>query len=272
MQGSIEDLSNIRSVEVVPTKTGDISDLQKAAEVLSDRVHMMTAPDNPMGMPGIDPLTALFIATGGNGILGVPHVTPRDKNRLQITTSVITALKLGLRNVLVIGGDPISPDANSREVREVDTFGAIETVASAGKFTKNGLLHNTVVPGSSLNPYRPSEQEVVKRKLSSGAKFFVTQALTTAEQLQVDWIKNRQFKLLASFIPMTRRSQLSFFERLRIPIPKEYAERIESSEDIAAESSRLILEAYDEVKGYCDGIHLMPMGKYELARSILERL
>ncbi len=272
MQGSIEDLNGIRSVEVVPAKTGDISDLIKASDLLSDWVHMMTAPDNPMGMPGVDPLTTLYIATHGNGVLGVPHVTPRDKNRLQMTTAVLTALKLGLRNILVIHGDPIHQKANSREVREVDTFGAIETVASAGGYTKNGSLHNVVVPGSSLNPYREREQEVVARKMKSGARFFVTQALTSSEPLQADWIKTRNFKLLASFIPMTRRSQVGFYERLRIPVPKEFLDRLSSSEDVAAESSRMILEAYDQLKGYCDGIHLMPLGKHELAQSILERL
>lgn len=272
MQQSVEGLNCIRSVELVPTRTGDITDLNRASDLLSDMVQMMTAPDNPMGMPGVDPITALYIATKGNGVLGVPHVTPRDKNRLQITTTALTGLKLGLRNVLVIGGDPIHPDANSREVREVDTYGAIETVAAAGRYTKNGTLHNMTVPGSSLNPYRANEKDVVSKKINAGARFFVTQALTSPEALKVDWIKNRNFKLLASFIPMTKRSQLGFFDRLRIPVPKELLDRLNSSEDIAGESSRWILEAYDELKQYCDGIHLMPMGKYELAKSILERL
>jgi len=32
----------------------------------------------------------------------------------------------------------------------------------------------------------------------------------------------------------------------------------------------LIVNSIDELKGYIDGIHLMPIGKYKFARKVLE--
>ena len=52
----------------------------------------------------------------------MPHITPRDKNALFIRSQAITAIKFGINHFFVIGGDPISPEAESREVREIDVI------------------------------------------------------------------------------------------------------------------------------------------------------
>jgi 5,10-methylenetetrahydrofolate reductase len=53
-------------------------------------------------------------------------------------------------------------------------------------------------------------------------------------------------------------------------MPAEIREKFLNSDDITTTSRNVILEAFDGLKGYVDGIHLMPMGHNDLAKDILE--
>ena len=58
---SITELKFVKSVEVVPAKNLDIEDFRQAASLLSDVADVVTAPENPMGMPGIDPIISTYL-------------------------------------------------------------------------------------------------------------------------------------------------------------------------------------------------------------------
>jgi 5,10-methylenetetrahydrofolate reductase len=45
---------------------------------------------------------------------------------------------------------------------------------------------------------------------------------------------------------------------------------LQSAEDVSGTSAKIILEAYEGLKGYVDGVHLMPLGNNKLAKEILE--
>ncbi len=261
----------MRSVEFVPNRSLGHDDLNKAAEILDGTVNMITSPENPLGMPGIDPVMALYILTRRLNAVPVPHITPRDKNSLFITSQVLTAMKFGISSFLVIGGDRISQNFSSKEVREIDVLGTISAIKGGKQyFRKDHIPDHDSLVGAALNPFRSNEEEIVGAKISSGADFFISQAIYDSHHLSKDWIKNRNFKLIAGFIPLRKRSQVEFAEKLHISISDSARERLLSSEDLPSESFRLITEIIDDLKGYVDGIHIMPMGNYKTAKEILE--
>lgn len=261
----------VRSVEFVPKKRPGTADIEEAARILEGSVNMVTSPENPLGLPGIDPLLSLYILTQELNAVPVPHITPRDKNSLFITSQIISAVKFGINTFLVIGGDGISKKFNAREVRELDVLETI-TAIREGKnhFQTKSIPEDDSVVGAALNPYRPSEEDVVSAKIASGAEFFITQAIFDAHHLQKAWIQKRKFKLIAGFIPLKRRSQVQFADKLHIRISDKVRERLMTSEDPSAESFRIITELIDDLDGYADGIHIMPMGNYRMAKEILE--
>ena len=268
---SLSELKLIRSVELVPSKTNSMDDLHDAGNILSNLANMFTAPENPRGLPGIDPVISLYEATRDNEVIAMPHITPRDKNALFIRSQALTAMKFGINHFFVIGGDPINPDANSREVREIDVMGTIAEISRSGKLvkTKDNSLPEVVV-GSAINPYRPNEEEIAVKKMENGSSLFISQIIFDPSLLEKDWIKKRNFKLMAGFMAIRKKSQVDFAEKLHINMPAEIREKFENSDDIQSTSRRVILDAFDSLRGYVDGIHIMPMGHNNLAEEILE--
>ncbi|MCL5782656.1 MAG: methylenetetrahydrofolate reductase [Candidatus Thermoplasmatota archaeon] len=265
---SISKLKFVKSVEFVPARNLDLGDMKGAADLLKDVANVVTAPENPMGLPGIDPVISTFLVAQEYGLIAMPHLTPRDKNRLYIHSQVLTALKIGIRNFFIIGGDPINSKSNSREVREIDVMETIESIGKTSEFTKTTMPDITI--GSALNPYRDNEQQILERKLSSGSNFFISQIIFEPEHLRKEWLKNRKFKVSAGFMPITRKSQLDFVSRMGVKISPETLNRLRSAEDVSGASLKIILEAYEGLRGYVDGVHLMPLGNNKLAKEILE--
>lgn len=232
---------------------------------------MITSPENPLGMPGIDPIMSLYLLTLRLNAVPVPHITPRDKNLLFITSQIMTAMKYGINTFLVIGGDRISDKFHSKEVRETDVLGTISAIkGTKDYFRKNSVQGMDSLAGAAMNPFRPNEEEIVNLKVSNGADFFISQAVFDSHHIRKEWIRKRKFRLIAGFIPLRKRSQVEFADRLHITISPEVRERLLSAEDISNESFRIITEMIDDVKEYIDGVHIMPMGNYRIAREILE--
>ncbi|MFG1449145.1 MAG: methylenetetrahydrofolate reductase [Thermoplasmataceae archaeon] len=260
----------IRSVEIVPRKTLNTEEFLSAIARLTDKANMVTSPDNPMGGPGIDPVIATYLIASQSDMIPVPHITPRDRNRIQIQTEVLTALKLGIRNFFTISGDPIDPKHMSREVREVDTLGLIDCIRDSLKHLPDEMRAEMVSVGSALNPFRDQEGEIVRSKIARGSGFFISQVIFDSSYLKQDWVQRRNFKLLAGFMPLSRKGQIKFLDKMGSRISDESRKKLESAERIEEASSRIIKDAYDDLKGYVDGIHLMPLGKTDLAAEILE--
>ncbi|GGM66091.1 methylenetetrahydrofolate reductase [Thermogymnomonas acidicola] len=257
----------LKSVEIVPRKSPGLEDLMEAGRVLDGVADMVTVPENPMGLPGIDPILSLYVATRGTSLKPMPHITPRDKNGLQISAQVITGIKAGIDSFFVIGGDPISSQSESREVRELDVMGTIRRVKRSTVYMKD--YEGSVTVGSSLNPYRDVEEQVVRAKREAGADFFITQAVYEPELLQKEWIRNRDFRLSLGFIPIRRESQLKSIEAMGVRLSEETKRKLSGSDPLAA--SRGILERLvEELRGYVDGVHIMPLGRNDIAREFLE--
>lgn len=267
---SITSLKFVKSVETVPSKNLDSDEFRNTAALLSSVADVVTAPENPMGLPGVDPIITTYLIAREYDLIAMPHLTPRDKNRLFIHSQVLTALKVGIRNFFIIGGDPINKKSNSKEVREIDVLETISSVRDTGAFMSEALPGIGI--GSAFNPYRDNEGEIAAKKIESGSNFFISQILFEPEHLQKDWIKNRNFRLSGGFMPLFKKSQLDFMKRMGVRLSEETIRKLDNSDDIVQTSVRMILDTFDASREYLDGIHVMPMGKYDIAKQILESI
>ncbi len=268
---NIEDLHFIKSVELVPSKEGGVDDIVKAAEMLDSAANVLTSPENPLGKPGIDPLLSLYLVSQNSGLTVMPHITPRDKNLLYVYSQVLSALKFGINHFFIIGGDPIDEKIGSKEVRETDVMGLISAIGGdAGYIKKQNGNSGLIKVGAALNPYREQEPIIAGKKMENGANFFVSQILYESKWMQQDWLKKRKFKVVAGFFPLSKKSQLKFVKKMHVPVSEEVEAKYENSDDVSSTSRRLILDTIDDLKGYIDGVHIMPIGRNEAAKEILE--
>lgn len=270
---SIDNISFIKSVEMVPKKHSGPEDILKAVDMLDASANLLTAPENPMGKPGIDPIMALHFAAQNSNFTVMPHITPRDRNSIAIYSQVMTALKFGINHFFVIGGDPIDETMGSKAVREKDVMSLISEIGGEeGYVRKQNGYGDSIRIGAALNPYREQEEEIAGKKKAAGSNFFISQVLYESQWLQKDWLRKRDFKVMAGFFPLRKKSQLEFVKKMHVPVSKEVEERIGNTDDVRAESRKMILEAVDNLKGYIDGVHIMPVGHNELAKDILESI
>ena len=260
----------VRSIEFVPGKHLGNGDMERVADKVSGLVDVVTVPENPLGNPGIDPILSLYALSEKMDFMGIPHLTPRDKNSLHLKSQGMSALKLGIRNFFVVYGDPIAQGRNSREVRELDVIGTIRTLKESRlEFNgSSGSIEMNV--GAAANPQRENEIQNIKKKHDAGADFFITQAIFDGEAMKVQWVKERQLKIVAGFIPLKKKPQIDIMKRMGIKFSDTVEKRLENSDNIENESSRIILEIFDDIRETVSGIHIMPMGRTDLAKTILE--
>ncbi len=263
----------IRSVEITSKKVPNLNDIEEAKNLLSDYIDMATSPYNPRGLPSIDPLIILNEFLRGTNIIGVPHLSPRDGNKLMLISRIITSMKLGMSSFLVLRGDSINPRFGSRPVDEIDTLGLmrlLKTDEYIGNLVKK--FGTPIQIGGILNPFRENEKDIVALKLNEGCSFFITHSIYDPEILKKDWIKKRNFKILAGFIPIFNKGSLEFYKDLDLTIPKDILEKMENSSNMEDFFFKLITNSVDELKGYIDGVHLMPIGRYNFVKKIMEVL
>lgn len=260
----------VRSIEFVPGKHLGNGDMERVADKVSGLVDVVTVPENPLGNPGIDPILSLYALSEKMDFMGIPHLTPRDKNSLHLKSQGMSALKLGIRNFFVVYGDPIAQGRNSREVRELDVIGTIRTLKESRlEFNgSSGSIEMNV--GAAANPQRENEIQNIKKKHDAGADFFITQAIFDGESMKVQWVKERQLKIVAGFIPLKKKPQIGIMKKMGIKFSETVEKRLENSDNIENESSRIILEIFDDIRDTVSGIHIMPMGRTDLAKTILE--
>ncbi len=260
----------IRSMEFVPGKHLGNSDMEKVSEKVSSLVDVVTVPENPLGNPGIDPILSLYALSEKMDFIAIPHLTPRDKNSLHLRSQAMSALKLGIRNFFVVYGDPISERSQAKEVRELDVLGTIRTLKDSRNEFKGTSGEVSMNVGAAANPHRENELENIERKRSAGADFFITQAIFDPEAMKKEWINGKDYMILAGFIPLKKKSQIDIMEKMGIKFSPDVRRKLENSDNIEQDSIRVVLEIFDDIRDMVSGIHIMPMGKTDLAKTILE--
>lgn len=190
-----------------------------------------------------------------------------------LISRVITSLKLGMNSFLVLRGDGINSRFESKPIYEIDTLGLMKLLKNDNYLQNLARKFKTDIEiGGVLNPFNDNEIDIVNAKINQGCSFFITHSIYDPEVLKKEWIKNRRFKILAGFIPILNKGSLEFYKDLDLKLPKEILEKMENSSNLEDFFIKLITDAIDDMKGYIDGIHLMPIGKYNFVKKLMEVL
>ena len=138
---------------------------------------------------------SLHIAAGIErlGVETLPHITPRDASVAGVLAQVLGAYDWGgVRNVLVIAGDPPKGDlyAEAKGVYQVDSIGLVRALDRLRRGQKvNDLVTMPPFPlviGAAFNQNAPEPEDELSRleaKIAAGADFVMTQPFFAVE----DW-------------------------------------------------------------------------------------
>ena len=267
------------AVELDPPYNADGEKLLTGAAVLSKYpVDVLTFADSPMGRSRADStLTALRIRKE-TGMQVIPHVSCRDRNVIAMRSLLLGAHMNGLRNLLIVTGDPV-PGDDRKTVTGVFDYNSIRfmnyvTEMNTELFPEDGFFF-----GGALNYNYPNAEKVAERmekKMEAGCSFFLTQPVFSDEDVErIKWLKERTgAKILAGILPPVSLKNASFIknEMAGMNVPEEVLSLYradmtrEEGEETGAKIARELMKKMDAV---VDGYYFMlPFNRVSLIEKI----
>src|SRR5262249_21515342 len=173
----------------------------------------VNVPDSPRASARMSALAAAVLVQQQAGVETILHYACRDRNLLSMQSDLLGAHSMGVRNVLLITGDPPQvgdyPDAAA--VSEVDSIG----LANAVSRLNTGLDIGGQAIGSptafhigvAVNPGALNLDEELRRfayKVQAGAEFAITQPVFDAAEFRafVERVPEYGIPILAGLMPL----------------------------------------------------------------------
>ena len=185
----------VTSVELNPPKGIDTGKVMRGARFLKDSgVDAVNIPDGARASARMGPMFLALKMEQEIGIETILHYCCRDRNLLGMQADLLGAYSSGLRNILIITGDPPKlgdyPDATA--VFDVDAIGLTNMVTRLNHgldLGGNPIGKPTgYLIGVGANPGAVDLDHEVRRfqyKVDAGAEFAITQPVFDVRQLKV---------------------------------------------------------------------------------------
>ena len=280
----------VTSVEIVPPKGCDPSKMIEGVRSLKEAgVDAVNVPDGPRAQSRMGALAVSLIIEQQVGIEAVTHYACRDRNLLGMFSDLLGAAALGLRNFLLVTGDPpkMGPYPDATAVFDIDSIGLTNLV--------NRLNHGidpggnpigeptAFVIGVGVNPGAIDLDYEIRRfewKVEAGAEFAITQPVFDVEQLKrfLKRIEHCRIPVIPGIWPLTSYRNAEFLnnEVPGVSVPGPILERMRMAQDGAAslkEGVKVAQEMLMEVRPYVQGVQVSaPFGKIPHALEVFEVL
>ena len=267
------------AVELDPPYDANVDHIMECAHSLkSSGVDIITFADSPMGRSRVDSILMSIRIAEETGVKVMPHVCCRDRNMISIRATLLGAYIHGIRNLLIVTGDPV-PGESRVSTTGVFDYNSIRLMEYVKEMNVEHFPKEPIGYGGALNYNRGSLEGVVKRmkqKLAAGARYFLTQPVFSkedAERLR-EIKKQTGAKLLYGIMPLVSYRNACFIknEITGIHVPDEIVARYrpemtrEEAELIGAEIAN---EMIAMTKDYADGYYFMlPFNRVSLMNKI----
>jgi 5,10-methylenetetrahydrofolate reductase len=183
----------VTTVEIVPPRGVDPSKMLEGVRLLEAAgIDGVNVPDGPRAQSRMGVLATSLLIQQQVGIEPVIHYCCRDRNLLGMLSDLLGAQALGLRNLLLITGDPpkMGPYPDATAVFDIDSIGLTNLVARLNRGLDPGGSSigtpTSFVVGVGVNPGAADFEREIKRfywKVEAGAEYAITQPVFDLGQL-----------------------------------------------------------------------------------------
>ncbi len=279
------------TVEMAPPRSYRTDTLLQAARGLrAAGADLINVADTPAARMKMSAWAVAHLLQSQLGIETVLHFPTRGRNMLRVQGDLLASHALGLRNLFVVMGDPTRigdfPDAS--DLNDVAPSRLIDVI-------KHSMNHGLDMAGNSIG--KPSsftvgcalnmgaedldrEIRILKKKLTAGADFALSQAIFEPERIQrfhqrYQELTGENFELpvLMAVMPLHSHRQARFLhnEVPGITIPSPIIKRIASAGPAAPGEGILIAqELLQQMRDLVQGAYIIPAAdKYDLAAEVL---
>lgn len=268
----------IIAVELDPPANCDIQKFMENAHNLQESgVDCITIADCPIARARVDSSLLAAKVKRELNLDVIPHMTCRDRN-INATKALLFGLQIeGIRNVLVVTGDPI-PQAERNEVKAVFNFNS-QILANYLKDLNETIFPSPFTIYGALNINAPNfkaELAKAQRKVTCGVEVFMSQPVLSKQALDnlILAKQHLQAKILGGIIPIVSHRNALFMnnEVTGIHVDEEIIQLYENksreeSEIIALKVAKAVVK---EIAPYVDGFYLItPFQRVALIEDII---
>lgn len=270
------------TAEVGPPKGVHIEEMKRNAELLKGRVDAANTTDQQSSVMRMGSLVGCVLLKQW-GLEPIMQATCRDRNRLALQSDFLGAYALGIENALCLTGDHVAlgdhPDA--KPVFDLDSVSLLQAIRRleqgfdlGGKELKGSprfLLGACVTPAG--NPMEPQIFKMEK-KVKAGAQFFQTQAMYDPKQFEqfMKAVKHLKVPVLVGIVLLRSAAQARFMNKnvAGISVPQSLIDEMDKAEKKADKGIEIAARLINEMKGLCQGVHIMAIGMEDRVPRVLD--
>lgn len=266
------------TVEVDPPRgVHDRREMDACRRLRDAGVDAIDVADNPMARLRMSPWAMSSRIQSEVGLETILHFTTRDRNLIRLQSDLLAVHALGIRNILVLRGDPpqMGDYPNATAVSDVKPSGLVKLIKEFNRgrdVAGNSIGAPTAFSiGVALNLSAPDldrEARVLERKITAGADFICTMPVYEPEALErFERIIGRlPIPVLIGVLPLASHRHAEFLhnELPGLSIPDRVRNRLRDGADGREEGLRIAEELIATLRRRIAGIYLIPsFGRYE---------
>ena len=270
--------------EIGPPKGTNIEPMLEETDLLKDKADAVNVTENQSSVMRLGSMAVCRLLKE-RGFEPVFQITCRDRNRLALQSDLISASVLGIKNVLCLTGDHVvmGDHPQSKSVFDLDSIHLLE--AAKGLANGNDMVGNKLdgspdfCLGAVANPGAdPLEPQIIKMeaKVEAGAEFFQTQAVYDVRKFE-DFIKEAEHikvPIMVGIVLLKSAGMARFMNAnvAGVSVPDKFIKIMAeaSKEERPRKSIEIAASLIKEMKGMCQGVHIMSLGWDKHVPSVLE--
>jgi len=270
------------AVELDPPYNAEIDKMMECAHKVKNLgADIITIADSPMGRSRVDSILMSIKIAEDTGLRVMPHICCRDRNMIAIRSALLGAYIHGIRNLLIVTGDPVPMEVRTKTTGVFD-YNSIQLMNYVREMNEELFAADPFYYGGALNQSRGNIDKIIERmekKIEAGARYFLTQPVYSDEDLErIAYIKKRiDVRVLCGIMPFVSYKNANFIknEVSGIHVPDEIIDRYrpdmsrQEAEDTGALLAKEIMQKLDPI---ADGYYFMlPFNRVSLLEKILNK-
>ena len=228
---------------------GPGADVRAVPALKAAGVDAVNVPDGPRAQSRMGALLSAVMIEREVGLEAVVHYACRDRNLLGMLSDLLGAAAAGLRNLLIITGDPpkMGPYPDATAVFDIDSIGLTNLVSRLNRGLDPGGnpigLPTRFAIGVGVNPAAPDLERELRRfawKVEAGAEFAITQPVFDLAQLDrfLKQVESFRIPIVAGIWPLVSLRNAEFLanEVPGVSVPDAILERMRRASDRGKEA------------------------------------
>ena len=269
--------------EVGPGKSASAAETIEGARLMAGSVDAVNVTDNQSAVMRLGSLAVCRLLKE-TGIEPVFQITCRDRNRIALQSDLLSAAALGVENVLLLTGDHmvLGDHAPAKKVFDLDSV----QLVTAAKGLNDGHdmaghdleSSSDFCVGAVVNPGSDEvETQLIKmeNKIEAGAEFFQTQAVYEPAVFESFMKSASRFgvPVMVGIVPLKSAGMARYMTANVAGVhgPDGMIKRMAGTPkgDRKKVSVEIAVDLIKQMKGLCQGVHLMPLGWDDLVPEIV---